>query len=38
MKNDTLTDNSAIKICVNEIENRNKFRTKTGYYLLPFNL
>ena len=27
------TDNSAIRICVNKIENRITFKTKRGYYL-----
>ena len=26
-------DNSSIRICINKIENRIKFKTKTGYYL-----
>ena len=27
------TDNTSIRICVNKIENRIKYKTKTGYYL-----
>ena len=31
--NDTVTDNSPIKMYVNRTENRITFRIKTGYYL-----
>ena len=32
-KHETVTDNPSIIICVNKIENRVAFETKTGYYL-----
>ena len=32
-KDETVTDNPSIRICVNKIENRITFKIKTEYYL-----
>ena len=37
-KHESLTDSSAIRICVKKLKNRITFKTKPGYHLKPFSL